>query len=162
MHFLRKRFWEIFSLGARQWLSLAAAEDVSEHFLCSNIITGRSQRFIQSKLSNYTSVSRQWLSLAAAEDVSEHFLCSNITRRSQRFIQSKLSNYNSVSRGQSAIIQGFQVIIRWLSGGIRAACYSPSARETDFKHAIHVVLSSKFIPLRHGNSCSSSINVSLT
>jgi hypothetical protein len=62
--------------------------------------------------------------------------CSNVvTGYSLRFIQSK---YNSVSRGQSAIIQGFQVIIRGQSGGMRAAGYLPSARETDIKPANHV------------------------
>ncbi len=43
-----------------------------------------------------------------------------VTGRSLRFIQ---SNYNSVSSGQSAIIQGFQVIISGQSGVMRAAGY---------------------------------------
>ncbi len=37
LHFLRKSFWEIISLGERPWLSTAAAEHVSKLLFCNNI-----------------------------------------------------------------------------------------------------------------------------
>ncbi len=68
-------------------------------------------------------------------NMPELLFCSNVAAR--RSLSCTQSNYNAVSRGQSAIIQGFQDIIRGQSGGMRAGGYSPSARKTDIKRAIN-------------------------